>query len=283
MQNTVAALGTFDGVHIGHRAVLQSALQYQALSPICLSFKNTPKNMLGIKTQLLLTDAQRVEKIKQAGYKEVVLLDFEAVRNQTPACFLNYIVKTYGIRALCCGFNYRFGAHGAGDTVFLRQYCAMHDLQLTIADAVMMDGVSVSATQIRACIAAGQIEQANAMLGYPFFIEGMIVHGFKRGRTIGFPTINQDILPEICCPKYGVYVSSVLVNGQCYKGLTNIGDNPTFALSAAKAETYIHGFSGEIYGKHAKVELLRFVRPEIRFSSAEQLKAQICTDLKTIL
>lgn len=283
MQNTVAALGTFDGVHIGHRAVLENVRRYPALRPICLSFKNTPKNALGLQTPLLLTDAQRVAKIEAAGFKQVVLFDFAAVRHQSPVEFLDSVVNTYHVRAFCCGFNYRFGAGGRGDTDFLRAYCREHGLQLAVADAVTAGGVAVSSTEIRSRIAAGQIEQANAMLGYAFFIEGKIVHGFKRGRTIGFPTINQDIPPARCCPKYGVYVSSVLVEGRRYKGLTNIGDNPTFSLPSAKAETYIHGFSGEIYGKHAVVELLHFVRPEIRFSSAEELKAQIQSDLKTIL
>ena len=283
MQDTVAALGTFDGVHTGHRAVLESALQYSALRPICLSFKNTPKNALGVQTPLLLTDAQRVEKIKQAGFLEVVLFDFNTIRDQSPAEFLDFIVAKYHIRALCCGFNYRFGAGGKGDTAFLRAYCKEKGLQLTVTEAVTIGGQPISATGIRARIAAGQIEEANAMLGYAFFIEGNIVHGFKRGRTIGFPTINQDLPHGICCPKYGVYASSVLVEGKRYKGMTNIGDNPTFSLPAAKAETYIHGFSGDIYGKYAKVELLRFLRPEIRFASAEQLRAQLQSDLKTIL
>ncbi|MBQ7288960.1 MAG: riboflavin biosynthesis protein RibF [Clostridia bacterium] len=283
MQSTVAALGTFDGVHIGHHAVLESALGHDGLRPICLSFQSTPKNALGIQTPLLLTDAQRTEKIKQTGFAEVVLFDFAAVRHQLPAEFLDFIVKTYQIRALCCGFNYRFGADGRGDIDFLRRYCAQNDLRLTVTDAVTVNGVPVSSTEIRTRISGGEIEQANTMLGYNFFIAGIIVHGFKRGRTIGFPTINQDIEPTLCCPKHGVYVSSVLVDGKRYKGLTNIGNNPTFALPAAKAETYIHGFSGDIYGKHAKVELLHFVRPEIRFTSADQLKAQIQSDLKTIL
>lgn len=283
MQNTVAALGTFDGVHLGHRAVLESALQYSVLRPICLSFKNTPKNALGIQTPLLLTDAQRVEKIKQAGFSGVVLFDFDAVRQMSPAAFLDFIVSTYHIRALCCGFNYRFGAGGKGNTDFLRAYCKENGLQLTVAKAVTVGGQPVSATGIRAQIMAGRIAQANTLLGYPYFIEGKIVHGFKRGRTLGFPTINQEIPLGICCPKYGVYTSSVLVEGRRYKGITNIGDNPTFSLPVAKAETYIHGFSGDIYGKYAKVELLQFLRPEIRFTSVEALKNQIQKDLQTIL
>lgn len=283
MQNTVAALGTFDGVHSGHRAVLQSALQYKNLTPICISFSGTPKNALGAKTPLLLTDAQRVEKIKQMGFSEVVLFDFAEVRGLQPTEFLKKIKKEYGINAFCCGFNYRFGAGGAGDTALLRQYCKQNGLSLTVSDAVIIDGVTVSSTEIRTLVAEGNIREANALLGYPFFVEGMIVHGFKRGRTIGFPTINQDIGKELCCPRFGVYVSSVTVEGKRYKGLTNIGDNPTFDLPTPKAETYIHEFSGDIYGKHAKVELLDFVRPEIRFQSGEQLKAQIDLDLKTIL
>ena len=283
MQNTVAALGTFDGVHTGHSAVLQSALQYKNLTPICLSFIGTPKNALGIKTPLLLTDEQRVEKIKQMGFRQVVLFDFAEVRGLDPVAFLDKIRKEYGISAFCCGFNYRFGAGGAGDTALLKNYCEENGLLLTVTDAVAVDGVTVSSTEIRSRISEGNIREANALLGYPFFVEGVIVHGFKRGRTIGFPTINQDIGKELCCPRYGVYVSSVTVEGKQYKGLTNIGDNPTFDLPTPKAETYIHKFSGDIYGKHAKVELLDFVRPEIRFKSAEQLKAQIDLDLKTIL
>lgn len=283
MPDTVAALGTFDGVHVGHRAVLESALQYSGLCPICLSFKNTPKNALGMPTPLLLTDEQRAEKIKQVGFSKVVLFDFDEIRNQSPAEFLDFIVSKYHIKALCCGYNYRFGAAGKGDVAFLSDYCKANGLNLTVTQAVSVGGHPVSSTDIRAKITEGMMEEANAMLGYPFFVEGRIVHGFKRGRTLGFPTINQDLPQGICCPKYGVYASSVLMENKRYKGMTNIGDNPTFSLPTAKAETYIHGFSGDIYGKLVKVELLRFLRPEIRFDSAEQLRVQLKSDLEKIL
>ncbi len=283
MQKTVAALGTFDGVHIGHRKVLLSAASYSDLTPICISFKNTPKNALGIKTPLLLTDEQRTEKIKGLGFKEVVLLDFNSVRNLSPADFLKTITEKYNIGAICCGFNYHFGIGGVGNTELLKEYCEQNKIELTIADKVEIKRVTVSSTEIRRLIMGGEISAANEMLGYPYFIEGNIVHGFKRGRTLGFPTINQDIANELCCPKFGVYRSMVTVEGNRYKGLTNVGNNPTFELPTAKAETYIHEFSGEIYGKFAKVELLDFVRGEIKFESAEQLKEQINQDLKVII
>ena len=283
MQNTVAALGTFDGVHLGHKAVLQAALEYSDLIPVCISFKSTPKNALGVETPLLLTDEQRIEKIKELGFKEVILLDFNEVRNQSPAEFLSGIIEKYNIAAICCGFNYRFGLGGAGDTALLSQYCEENKIRLTVSKEVKIKGITVSSTEIRRLIAEGEIGRANEMLGFPYFIEGNIVHGFKRGRTLGFPTINQDISNKLCSPKYGVYRSEVSVEGKRYRGLTNIGNNPTFSLPTVKAETYIHEFSGEIYGKHARVELLEFIRPEIRFSTAEQLKKQLQRDLKTII
>lgn len=282
MLNSVVALGTFDGVHLGHTAVLKSVSLYDDLVPVCLSFKGTPKSELGQNTPLLLDDDRRTEKIKALGFESVELFCFRDIKNLSPRQFLDMIVAKYSVKAICCGFNYRFGKNGEGDTDFLKKYCNENGIGLNVVGKVTVDGETVSSTLIRQYITDGNIEKANRLLGYRYSIEGEILHGFKRGRELGFPTVNQDMPRAICCPKFGVYSSFVTLDGKEYKGLTNIGNNPTFGLDTVKAETYIHGFSGNAYGKSAKIELVRFIRPEMRFDSADKLREQLKIDLEKV-
>lgn len=277
----VAALGTFDGVHLGHREVLLSSLHFGDFVPVCFSFHGTPKAAMGIDAPLLLSEKDRIKKIREIGIEDIVLFDFEKIKNYTAEDFLNFLTEEYNVRGFCCGFNYRFGAGGSGDTKLLARYCERNGFPLKICEPVKINGTAVSASEIRRRVQSGEMRCAGEMLGYPYFFEGEVYHGFRRGHELGFPTVNQKIPLELCLPRFGVYSSFIYIKGLKYRGLTNIGVNPTFNLPAPGAETYVFGFSKEIYGERVKIELLDFVRGEMRFDSIDELRYRISLDVET--
>ncbi len=272
-----AALGTFDGVHIGHRGVLEQALQ-SGLCPVAVSFRLPPKGQMGESAPLLMLPEEKERVLRQMGFKEQMYLDFAAVRDLSPGAFLDGLFATYPIKTVCCGFNYRFGKNGAGDVAFLQEYCRAKGAELWVCDGVQVQGQTVSSTQIRQLIAQGDMPKAAEMLGRNYSISGPVVHGDARGRTIGFPTVNQAIHPALVTPKFGVYAARCRIKGQTYTAVTNIGLRPTFQLDQPMAETYICGFTGDLYGQNLTVELLRFLRPEKRFGSLEELQSAIAAD-----
>lgn len=282
MWKTVAALGTFDGVHIGHAAVLRGALSLAGgYSPVALSFAGSPRGALsGSPVPLLLSDAKKAEKLREAGFRRVVLQDFAALRDVSAEEYLTAITREYGIGALSCGFNYRFGEGARGDTELLGRFCRENGIRLFVAEPVLYGGEPVSSSRVRGCVAEGELADANAMLGYPFAVEGEVTHGFRRGRTLGFPTINQELDPTLVTPRRGVYRSRVTLEGGVYRGLTNIGCAPTFGGVTVRAETYLEGFSGDAYGRFAVTELLDFVRPEEKFPSPDALRRRIAEDFR---
>lgn len=274
------ALGNFDGVHLAHRAVLEKAAAYD--NSICLLFRRHPVEVLtGKAPGRLLTPAQTEQKILQCGIGQCVYLDFEQVRDMAPEQFFEEIlIKQLGADVLCCGYNYTFGKQKTGDVTTLKALCAAHGVDLCVADEVDVEGEPVSSTAIRRYIRQGNIEKANAMLGYPFFYEGVIVEGKRLGKTLGFPTINQLFGAGMVKPKAGVYASTVTLRGNTYKGLTNIGDNPTIGTDGFRSETYIFDFEKEVYGESAKIRLHAFLREEKKFESVAALTAQVLGDIE---
>lgn len=272
-----AALGTFDGVHIGHREVLNQALQ-SGLCPIAVSFRLPPKSQMGQNIPLLMSPEEKEQLLRQMGFVEQMYLDFDAVRHLSPKAFLDMLFAAYPLQAICCGFNYRFGKNGAGDVAFLKAYCAEKGAKVLVCDGVQVQGQTVSSTQIRALIAEGEMQKAAAMLGRNYSISGPVVHGDARGRTIGFPTVNQAINPLLAMPKFGVYAARCQIGGQTYAAVTNVGLRPTFRLDQPMAETYICDFEGDLYDQNLTVELIKFLRPEKRFADLEELQAAIAAD-----
>ena len=274
------ALGNFDGVHLAHRAVLKSAAAFH--NSICLLFRRHPAEVItGKAPDRLLNAVQTEQKILACGIKQCVYLDFEQVRDMAPERFFEEIlIKELGADVLCCGYNYTFGRQKAGDVTTLKALCEAHGIELCVADEMDFEGESISSSAIRRHIRAGEIEKANAMLGYPFFYEGEIIEGKRLGRTLGFPTINQLFGAEMVKPKPGVYASVVTLCGHTYKGLTNIGDNPTIGTDGFRSETYVFDFEKEVYGESAKTELYAFLRAEKKFESVAALTAQVLEDIE---
>lgn len=276
---TALALGTFDGIHIAHRFVLDLPDCYKKTA---VTFPKPPKMYFDGKNELLMTFSDKKQALIDMGFDEVVALDFETLRDNSPQQFLDFLLEEYDPAIISCGFNYRFGKNGAGDTALLQEFCNKKGIHLKICDAITKDGVTVSSTLIRKLLKQGEIEKANALMQNPFSFTSEVTHGDKRGRTLGFPTINQKYPEDLVKIKFGVYKTKVLIGERSYVGITNVGMRPTFESEYVISETYIKDFSGDLYGKDVKIVLEKFIREEIRFSSVEELKIQIEKDLSYI-
>ncbi len=277
MKNAIA-LGTFDGVHIAHRQVLSLPCGYKR---IAVTFLKPPKMFFEDKQELIMTYTQKAEVLKSLGYDEVCPLDFESVKDTPPSEFLEFLYNKYNPSFISCGFNYHFGKNGKGDTEVLKAFCDEKGIELNICPPVMQGEKTVSSSFIRQLLKDGQIQKANDLLVAPFSFFAEVLQGDKRGRTIGFPTINQKYPEDLVKLKFGVYKTKVSFDGMEYYGITNIGLRPTFETDYVISETYIKDFSGDLYGKNVKIEVLEFLREEKKFSSLEELKEQIDKDIKT--
>ena len=271
------ALGTFDGVHKGHRAVLNLPDDMQKTAVI---FALPPKAHLSGAPRSIMTAKDKCAALKKIGIDEIFTLDFDRVKDMPPEDFLVFLKEKFSPALISCGFNYHYGKNAAGNTQMLGDFCKRNGIEFNCHGAVSEDGEPVSSTRIREYLKNGEIEAANALLTFPFSFTAEVISGDRRGRTIGFPTVNQRYPSELIPIKFGVYKTKIILDGAEYRGITNIGIRPTFKTDYIISETYIIGFSGDLYGKSVTVEPLRFVRGEVKFSSVEELKRQIQNDIK---
>lgn len=271
MKNAVA-LGTFDGVHKGHRAVLSLP---DDCRKIAVTFSFPPKG-----GELIMTNEDKCRILKSIGIDEILILDFEKVRDIPAIDFLDMLCEKFKPAVFSCGFNNRFGKDAAGDTALLKSYCEKNGIDLKCAEPVMQDGRVISSTLLRELLKSGNIEKANELLYEPFSFTAEVIKGDRRGRTIGFPTVNQRYPENLVKLKFGVYKTKIIIDGKEYFGITDIGVRPTFKTDYVISETYIKDFCGDLYGKELKVIPLEFIREEKKFSSVEELKKQIAEDLR---
>lgn len=276
MDNTAVALGQFEAMHIGHSAVIKAAAE-SGYSPAVLTFKHgTLRKGDG---RDVLTDEERMELFASLGVEIVIEADFEKLRDHSPKRFVKEILRdTLDARFVSCGFNYRFGAQASGDCDTLTALCEKEKISVSVSPQVTVDGVTVSTTAIRALLDSGDIVTANRMLGREFGYDFTVLDGQKLGRTLGAPTINQYFPENFLCPKFGVYASRTQVGDICYPSVTNVGVRPTVGSDAPLSETWICGFSGDLYGKNPKVSLMQYLRGEKKFSSLDELKNAIIAD-----
>lgn len=280
---TAVALGNFDGMHVGHMAVLEGAKSFQkdGLVPVAVLFdEHSMKAITGIAPPMLMTVGERNEYIIKKGLKLETII-FNEIKNLSPEDFVEKIlVEKLRARAVCCGYNYRFGKDAAGSAETMRKICDRLGIKCKIAGEVDVAGHAVSSTQIRSLIENGETEKANEMLGHKFGFSSPVIDGDKRGRRLGFPTINQELPHELVLPRFGVYRTDVTVGHRRYKGVTNIGKRPTVGTEKILSETYIIDFDESIYGESVDIRLIKFIRPERKFSSFDELARQIKTDAK---
>jgi len=281
----VIALGFFDGIHIGHAALIQRAKERAAelgCTPAVLTFDIHPDQLVsGVPVPLINSSAGRLDILERLfGIRNVIIVHFDDQLRKMPwDTFLCTLRERFGAVHLIAGHDYRFGYKGQGTAARLREKCAELGLGSDIIPAVVLDGVEVSSTHIRKLIAEGQIEEANRFLGHPHTLVDTVRFGYKFGRTIGAPTINMMFPDGVLIPAFGVYAAKVCYRGRAHNAVTNIGIRPTVGgREGVTVESFILDFHDDLYGREVRVDFHKFLRPEIRFDDVGDLKAQIQKD-----
>lgn len=287
-ERTAVALGYFDGLHLGHMGVIGAAMAQKELAPAVFTFNcdTTLPKFRGPED--IISFENKRELMERIGVKYLFAPDYAEVCTLTDEEFVKSIlIGRLNAGFACCGRSFRFGKGGCGTPERLAEIGAKYGMRTEIVQDVCLDGQVISSTRIREHIRRGEIEQANRLLGYELWYRLPVVKGNEIGRTISFPTINQVIPDTNIIPKYGVYKSIVEVGGKQYKGVTNIGVKPTVQHrndgTGAVMETHIIGFDGDLYGQNIAVALVRYIRPEVKFSGLEELKQQISRDKENAL
>ena len=283
-----AALGCFDGIHIGHQRIINSMCSYakeNALDSAVFTFDVSPAALLG-KTprRSLLSHDDKMNILRDSGVEHCFSVDFSSVRNIAPEDFVKAVlIDKIGVKAVFCGFNYHFGRNAEGTSDILTELCRKHGIKAFVSSPVCYGDKAVSSGRIRDLIEQGDILTANRLLGKPFSVEQVITEGRHNGRTVGIPTINQNLPEGFVTPRFGVYASFVYIDGRRYESITNVGVRPTVGGVNKNIETHILGrFYGEMYGKRVRTQLLDFVRDEKKFDSLEELSDQIKADIAHI-
>ena len=282
----VVALGCFDGVHLGHRAVIGEAVtvaKSKQLPSLVWTFEEPPKNFFSPASVPLITDPQEKRaQIRALGVDTLVCAPFDpSVAALSPEEFFRVILcEKLKACHIVCGYNYSFGAKGAGNATLLRKLCEQNGIGISVIPPVSVRGNEISSTQIRAAVEEGRTEDACALLGRPYAIRTLVIDGQKLARRLGFPTVNQVFRRGILVPRKGVYATRVRFCGKQKYGITNVGTRPTVNGNLLCAETHIFDFNGNLYGKTVTVEFLCFLRPETKFASVEALSKQVHRDIE---
>jgi riboflavin kinase / FMN adenylyltransferase len=289
VKSIVFTIGVFDGVHLGHQALLRETVSLAKklkAEPWVLTFHDHPVHILkgGPKIPFLLTRQTTFDCLKLKGAKEVHVLNFTKVfSRKNPEQFVQWLRAKGHLKGIVVGDNFRFGKGAQGDVRLLTQLGKHHGFEVKVVKPVGLQGKVVSSSRIREALAQGKTNLANRMLGRPYSIEGLVIHGKQLGRRIGFPTANLKV-HEALLPKDGVYACAVKLGSKFYRAGMNLGRRPTFKDDDhhRQAEVHLLHYYGRLYGKKMKVHLLSYVRPEKKFASPILLVKQIKKDLAKI-
>jgi riboflavin kinase/FMN adenylyltransferase len=262
------AIGSFDGVHRGHLAVVD-AVRASGLEPTVITFDPHPRIALGNKVDLLTTLERRLELLDVAGVADVLVAAFTPeLQQRTPEEFAELYLRAIGAEVVVAGDDFRFGVRRSGNLALLER--------LGFEVNVVPELPAVSSTAIRAALGEGDVRAAAAMLGRPFELDGVVVAGDQRGGTLGYPTANLRLEPDLACPRYGIYAGLALG----HRAAMSIGTNPHYGGSERRIEPYLLDFEGDLYGKRLVVELWERLRDEAVFDSEEALVEQIGRDVE---
>lgn len=276
----VLALGFFDGVHLAHRDLLQSAAKIANERGLAFGiFTFGSGGAIKTGAARLYDDGEKTEIFDSLGADFTVIADFGEISGSSPKDFVKKILVADLNCALCvAGFNFRFGKGAKADSDTLCRLMRECGGDACILEEITIDGTTISATLIRGLISEGRIEEANRYLGAPYYIKGRVLHGRSDGRKMGFPTVNIDIDEGRIIPRLGVYRTATVIDGKIYNGVSNVGVCPTFNGSEVRLETHIIGYNGDLYGRDMRIYLLGYLREEKKFDSIEELRAQIDFD-----
>lgn len=270
------AIGNFDGVHIGHRKLIEAAVDY------CRTHSGTKCAVFTFESNtsgapFIVSHEEKLKIFAECGAETAVTVPFDEVRDMSCEAFVSQVlVGTLNVACAFCGFNFRFGKMGAGNGETLAALMSANGRSAAIMPPVNLGGEPVSSTRIRAALAEGDMALANSLLGRNFGFVSEVLHGKALGATLGFPTANQRIAHGAAMPRRGVYASLCIIDGKKYPAVSNIGVRPSIdSHGEANCETNIIGFSGDLYGREIAVYPLVFIRPERRFSDTAELTAEV--------
>ena len=288
IDETVVALGNFDGVHMGHQQIITRTVRSAkavGLGSAVFTFSNHPSTVLGrgepVKNILYAEEKNRI--IEEMGVDYLINIPFtKEILTMAPERFIKEIlVDRLRIREAYCGFNYSFGYKASGTPEVLMHEGLKHGFGLHVQEPYKIDDIVVSSTYIRQLISEGRMQEATRFLGRMYDIGGEVIMGNKLGRTIGFPTMNLVIDETMITPPNGVYITFCTFDGKRYPAVTNVGNKPTIGEYAKNIETHVFNYDGDAYGKHIDVEFVKWTRPEQKFDGIEALQNQIQSDCIT--
>lgn len=279
MTKRIFALGFFDGVHLGHQALLSECRRLAAelnMHTAAITFDRHPQSLfLDAPPALLTTAADRQRLLRRYGMADVYQFPVtEAVMTMPWQAFLEELLE-FGAAGFICGYDFRFGHKGEGNAEKLARFCRQRNLPCIIVPEQDLDGIRISSTYIRRQLETGDMATAVRFLGHPHILTEKVVHGHQLGRKLGFPTANLRLPEGIAVPKFGVYACVALVDGKRYPAVANIGTRPTVAGTGITVEPWILDYAGDLYDRDITLEFYRFLRPEMKFDSLETLQAEI--------
>ncbi len=284
-KESAVTLGKFDGLHRGHQKLIQKICEKKEkfhVKTIVFAFDMNPFfRQKGLVRKGITTNEERKERLSQVVDVLVECPFDERISTMTAEDFIEKIlVQTFHAKYIVVGTDFRFGFEKKGDVAMLAAYAEKNGYELTVVSKEMFGNREISSTYIREELEKGRLENVNQMLGYSYTISGMVEHGKQLGRTLGFPTLNVHPSDEKMLPPKGVYMTNTFVDGQIYHGLSNVGFKPTVADEHRMLiETFLFDYNGNAYGKEVRTQLLHYKRPEQKFDSVDELKAQIDTDI----
>lgn len=278
-KQSAVCLGNFDGVHLGHQALFAQAAQ-QGMAT-AMTFEPHPGKVLQptLAPRLIATPARKLQLLEAHGITALLQQPFDRdFAATTPQAFEAMLFDALQVRAVVVGTDYTYGSKRAGRVETLTAAAKARGAQVVVVPPVTLDGVVVSSSRIREYVLEGRVEAANRLLGHPYELEGPVVHGAGRGRTIGIPTANIEVINELR-PAIGVYAVRLFHDGVWRGGAANIGAKPTFGANEVTVEVHVLDFSADLYGRTVRVQFVKRLREERRFASVDALKAQLATDL----
>jgi len=285
LTNTAIALGTFDGMHIGHKQIVNRVIQFARQSggtSVMFTFSNHPRSILYPERspKLLMSQEKKAKLLEDLGLDLLVTIPFTAdFLKHSPTEFIDLLVNYFHPAILVVGNNYCYGYQGQGTSTSLTAAGKGHNFSVEIVDMVKFQGTAVSSTVIRNLIKTGQVKLAALGLGQLYELDGTVIDGDKRGRVLGFPTANIAVLPDLLLPADGVYAVNFYLDQHVYQGVANVGSNPTFQGRERRLEVFLLDFSGNLYSKKVQVSFIDKIREEQKFSNGNKLVEQMNLDL----
>ena len=283
-EDSVIALGNFDGVHKGHMELINKAVARADdlnIKSSILLFNEHTDNLIKVgKKDIITTNQTKFKILENLGVDIIYLINFtREFMAYTPKMFLkDFLADNLKIKGVVVGYDYTYGYKKTGDVDFLKENKDLFD-SVDIINQITSHGEKISSTLIRSLIEEGRIKEANDLLSRPYKLIGEIIHAKGLGKKMGYPTANLKLIDNFVIPRYGVYDTDIIINGERFKASTNIGTNPTVEHDGIKIEAHILDFDRDIYGEIVELELLDFVRPELKFDSIEELFDQIAKDV----